>query len=132
MAIGQGAFYLASGLWPLFDLESFEKVTGPKTDDWLVKTVGLLLATTGVVLLDAGFRAWTEDDLPGELVAIAGGEALVLGGVSSFYSLVGRISKIYLADAAVELALALAWRAASPARGRSVEASARHGNRRVA
>jgi hypothetical protein len=40
----QAAYYLATGLWPLVHLPSFEAVTGPKTDDWLVHMVGLLAA----------------------------------------------------------------------------------------
>ncbi len=30
--IGQGVFYLATGIWPLVNIQSFEMVTGPKTD----------------------------------------------------------------------------------------------------
>ncbi|WP_242394339.1 hypothetical protein [Anaeromyxobacter oryzisoli] len=29
LAIGQGAFYLAAGIWPLLDEAGFEAVTGP-------------------------------------------------------------------------------------------------------
>jgi hypothetical protein len=36
----QALYYLATGLWPLVHLPSFEAVTGPKTDDWLVHMVG--------------------------------------------------------------------------------------------
>lgn len=43
LPLGQGLFYLTSGIWPLIDMPSFEAVTGRKTDKWLVKTVGLLL-----------------------------------------------------------------------------------------
>ncbi|MBV8580277.1 MAG: hypothetical protein JOZ86_06540, partial [Candidatus Eremiobacteraeota bacterium] len=38
------AYYLATGLWPLLDMRSFELVTGRKTDRWLVKMVGALAA----------------------------------------------------------------------------------------
>jgi hypothetical protein len=38
--IGQGAFYLSSGVWPLISMRTFERITGPKTDKWLVKTGG--------------------------------------------------------------------------------------------
>jgi hypothetical protein len=48
----QAAYYLATGLWPLVHLPSFEAVTGPKTDDWLVHMVGLL---AGVI---AAGSAW--------------------------------------------------------------------------
>lgn len=46
----QAAYYLAMGLWPLVQLPSFEAVTGPKTDDWLVHMVGLLAGVIGAAL----------------------------------------------------------------------------------
>ncbi len=59
-ALGQGAFWLASGAWPLVHYPSFEAVTGPKEDDWLVKTIGGLIAVVGATLLrgaEAGLGA---------------------------------------------------------------------------
>jgi hypothetical protein len=38
--IAQSIYYIATGLWPVFNLRSFERVTGPKTDGWLVKQAG--------------------------------------------------------------------------------------------
>jgi hypothetical protein len=46
-ATTQAAYYLMTGLWPLFHRRSFEAVTGPKTDYWLVRTVGVLVAAIG-------------------------------------------------------------------------------------
>lgn len=109
MAIAQGLFYLGTGLWPLFSMRTFEKVTGPKTDDWLVKTVGLLIATSGAVFLRSGWRG----KVPQEVSLLAAGQALTLGGISLFYSSRGRISKIYLLDTAVEGALIALWRKAA-------------------
>ncbi|MEJ7604141.1 MAG: hypothetical protein WKG01_40120 [Kofleriaceae bacterium] len=54
-AVIQGAFYVASGLWPILHYRSFEAVTGPKVDRWLVKTVAGLITAVGVSLL-AGRR----------------------------------------------------------------------------
>src|SRR5687768_15295175 len=39
----QTIYFLITAIWPLADIESFMKVTGPKTDIWLVKTVAVLL-----------------------------------------------------------------------------------------
>ncbi|MDR6456984.1 hypothetical protein J2786_000077 [Chryseobacterium vietnamense] len=36
-------YFLLTIIWPFVHLESFLKITGPKTDIWLVKTVSLLL-----------------------------------------------------------------------------------------
>jgi hypothetical protein len=99
----QGALYVLTGLWPLFHYPSFEAVTGPKVDVWLVHTVGLLLAVIGAVLL-AGLRRRPLDLL---LVALAIGTALSLGLIEVFYVAAGRISMIYLADAVLEFAFAI-------------------------
>src|SRR5690606_20176976 len=47
----QGWYYLASGVWPLVHYRSFIAVTGPKADDWLVRTFGALIAVVGVELV---------------------------------------------------------------------------------
>jgi hypothetical protein len=102
----QGAIFLASGLWPVFHLKSFEKVTGPKEDEWLVKTVGLLLASTGAALLRAAMK---RDRIPKELRALGAGQSAILASVSCYYSLKGRISKIYLLDTLMESLIVAAW-----------------------
>jgi hypothetical protein len=99
----QGALYVLTGLWPLFHYPSFEAVTGPKVDVWLVHTVGLLLAVIGAVLL-AGLRRRPLDRL---VVALAIGTALSLGLIEVFYVAAGRISMIYLADAVLEFAFVI-------------------------
>lgn len=38
-----GPIYVVSGVWLIVHSHSFERVTGPKADRWLVKTVGGLL-----------------------------------------------------------------------------------------
>jgi hypothetical protein len=108
LAIGQGVFYLISGLWPIVHYRSFEKVTGPKTDDWLVKTVGGLITMAGVSLLTTGLKPQTEE-VAKEAVLVGAGHALVLGTSAGYYSLIGRISKIYFLDAVTEYTLIGAW-----------------------
>jgi hypothetical protein len=44
LAARQGVYYLLTGVWPLPSIGSFQRVTGPKTDLWLVRTVGVLVA----------------------------------------------------------------------------------------
>jgi hypothetical protein len=105
LAVIQGAFYLATGIWPLVDIVSFQLVTGPKTDLWLVKTVGVLVAVVGAVLFVAGRRR----RVTGEIALLAIGSALGLTAIDLVYSLSGRISAVYLADAVVEIGLAGLW-----------------------
>jgi hypothetical protein len=103
----QAVYYVVTGLWPLLSLRTFERVTGPKTDDWLVRTVGLLAATIGGVLGLGALRREGPDP------ALGAGAALAFAAVDTRYAATGRISKIYLADATLELLIAAAWLAAA-------------------
>ena len=105
VALIQGLFYVATGVWPLVDIVSFQVVTGPKTDLWLVRTVGVLVTVVGAVLISASRRRRITD----EIVLLATGSALGLAAIDLIYSLSGRISAVYLADAAAEIGLALLW-----------------------
>jgi hypothetical protein len=101
----QGPIYIASGLWPILHLRSFEKVTGPKFDGWLVKTVGGLLAVTGASLIAGGVR-----QRPARAVRVLGiGTAAVLGLIDVVFASRGRISRVYLADAALQAGIVAAW-----------------------
>ena len=104
----QGMYFLLTGIWPLLHMRSFEAVTGPKADRWLVKTVGLTIACIGGTLLAAA----VNDRVTPEVRGLAAASAAALAGVDVFYSAVGRISPIYLADAAVEASLIAAVRTA--------------------
>lgn len=113
----QGWFYLISGLWPIFHLSSFLAVTGPKTDTWLVQTVGALLAVIGITLLLASRR--TRIELDSQI--LAAGSALTLAAIDIIFVSRGVILPIYLADAIVELLLVLAWLACALARRTSAK-----------
>ena len=43
----QGAYYLAGGLAPFVSRRTFEALTGPKREWWLVQTVGALTTPVG-------------------------------------------------------------------------------------
>jgi hypothetical protein len=105
VALIQGVFYLVTGLWAIIDIDSFQEVTGPKTDLWLVRTVGTLVTVIGVVLISAARRR----RITNEMMVLAVGSALGLAAVDLIYALSGRISAIYLADAAAEIGLAVLW-----------------------
>lgn len=104
VALIQGIYFLVFGIWPLLSMRTFLKVTGPKTDLWLVKTVGLILAVIGVVLIYAQVNA----EINVSLIILAIGSALSLAVVEFVYAAKRVISPIYLGDAAVELVL-IAW-----------------------
>ena len=99
----QGVYFLLTGVWPLLSMRTFEAVTGPKVDRWLVKTVGVLVAVIGASLLADAQRPSRGSRVLGV------GSAAALSGVDALYSLRGRISKIYLLDAVVEAVLVALW-----------------------
>ena len=100
----QGGYYLLTALWGLVDLDSFQAVTGPKTDLWLVRTVSVLLvAVAGCLLLAA-----RKPEPSAEVVLLAASSALGLTGIDVFYVAGCVIAPVYLLDAAAEVAL-LAW-----------------------
>jgi len=101
----QGLYFVLTGVWPLAHIESFMAVTGPKTDLWLVQTVGVLVLVIGLVLCLAGYRRQRTP----EVLLLALGSALALAGVDCVFVIQGRISAIYLLDAAVELVLVALW-----------------------
>lgn len=99
--MGQGIYYLLTGLWPLVSMRTFELITGPKVDRWLVRMVGLLAATIGLAL----FRAARARRITPEIGLLAAGSALSFWIIDVVYVALGRISPVYLLDAAVELLL---------------------------
>jgi hypothetical protein len=110
----QGVYFALTGLWPLISIETFQMVTGPKTDHlvtgdeldhWLVNTVGALVAANAVVFLAAAWSRRTTID-----VAILGiSAALALTAIDVIYVVRGTISAIYLMDAAAEIVLIALW-----------------------
>lgn len=94
LAIVQGSLYLLSGIWPLLHMRSFEAVTGPKTDHWLVRTVSGLLITNGVALLR--FRTTPQELRVASSIGI--GTAATLAAIDVTHAARGRISKVYLLD----------------------------------
>jgi hypothetical protein len=108
-ASAQGAYYALTGLWSLVSLSTFQWVTGPKTDTWLVQTVGALVLAIALPLLVAAARR----DVGLELRMLGALSALAFFAVDVTFYLQGRIRAIYLADAAAELVLLGLWTLAS-------------------
>jgi hypothetical protein len=105
LALAQGLYYLITGVWPIADIRSFQAVTGPKTDLWLVKTVGVLVAVIGGTLALGAARRRAG----AEVGVLAAGSAVGLAGVDTVYATKRRISKIYLLDAVIEALLFVSW-----------------------
>ena len=101
----QGAYFLATGIWPLVSRRTFERVTGPKVDFWLAQTVGVLVANIGAVLLLGARRKRVGTPLE----ILGASSAAGLGAIDLVFSLRGRIAKTYLLDAAVEALILAGW-----------------------
>src|SRR5437588_10007036 len=106
VAVAQAAYYLPTAAAPLLSRRWFESVTGPKADWWLVITVSWLVAVVGAVL---GVAARHSRGAPLEVRLIGAGTATVLCGTDVFYVQRGRISRVYLLDAAAQLVLLVGW-----------------------
>ena len=96
----EGAYYLATGVAPFVSRRLFEAVTGPKREWWLVQTAGVLVTAAGAGMVSAGVR---RRDAP-EVVGIAAGCAAGLAAIDVVYVARGRISPVYLVDAALQVA----------------------------
>jgi hypothetical protein len=97
----QTVYYVITAAWPFVSQQSFESVTGPKTDKWLVKTVGLLIGVIGLTLAIPGS--------PKQRQFLGMSAASALTAIDLYYALKGRISKIYLTDSLIEIALLFGW-----------------------
>jgi hypothetical protein len=98
----QSAYYGVTGVWPIVHMPSFEAVTGPKIEDWLVHMVGLLAAAIGLVL---GVATMKNRVRVPEVVLLAVASAAAFAAIDLWYGLTGRISPIYLVDAGVQIGL---------------------------
>lgn len=101
---GVHAGYLVlTGGWPLLHRRSFEAVTGPKTDFWLVRTVGGLATACGLTLGLAVLRGRRTR----EVQLLAAAQAVVFAAADLHAS--AHTSRIYLGDVAFQAACLPAW-----------------------
>ena len=112
----QGLYFLVTGVWPLVSVESFQRVTGPKSDHliadaptqadhWMLNTISGLIIAISLVLLTAAWRRRLSLEV-GLLGALS---AAALATIDIVYVGRGTIQPIYLADAVVEAGIIAAW-----------------------
>lgn len=104
----QALYYIPTGVWPLIHVRSFLWVTGPKTDLWLLQTIGVLITAIGASLLVAGWGGV----IGRETVVLAMTSAIGLAAVDVVLVSRGVISRIYAVDAVIEGILISCWVAA--------------------
>ena len=119
VALGQAAYFVVTGIWPLVHIRSFEWITGPKVDRWLVKTVGVLVAVIGAAI---GLAARRQRISP-EIEVLAIGSSLGLAAIDVVYVTRRRVRPVYLLDAVGQVVLIAGWvasrRGERPARSSS-------------
>jgi hypothetical protein len=99
----QAAYYLLTGTWSILHRRSFERVTGPKHDYWLVRTVGALAVAVGGVL---GYAAVTgRRQRESVLLAVASALAFASADVQAARA----SSRVYLGDVLLHILFVPAW-----------------------
>ena len=110
----QGLYYAVTAIWPLVSIESFQMVTGAKTDHlvtgregdhWLVMTVAVLILAISIPMLVA---AWRRSNAV-EIAILALTSSAGLTAIDVIYVWRETIPPIYLADASVEVVFIVAW-----------------------
>jgi len=109
----QGVYFLTTGIWPLVHVESFQAITGRKTDNWsgseidhwLLNTISVLIVAIGLTLLTAAVRR----NVSAEIAVLAIASSLGLTAIDVFYVSRGIILPVYLVDAIAEVALIVLW-----------------------
>jgi hypothetical protein len=96
-------YLMATGVWSLAHRRSFERVTGPKEDYWLVQTVGTLAIAIGTSL---GIAVRRRAQQP-ETIALGAASCIAFGLASVRASRTE--SRVYLGDAFLEIAFLAAW-----------------------
>jgi hypothetical protein len=105
LLIVQTIYYFLTGIWPILSIRTFFAVTGPKNDVWLVKTVGAIVTA---ISLAFGYAAAVGRISPEiKVLAITCGIAFI--AIDTYYVACKNISKVYVVDAVIHMALVLLW-----------------------
>lgn len=118
----QGLYFAATGIWPLISVDTFQAVTGRKSDHliaerpteadhWMLYTISVLILAISIVLLRAAWRR----RISGDVAWLAALSAAALAGIDIVYVARGVLRPIYLLDAAIEIGIIITWLAARTA-----------------
>jgi hypothetical protein len=103
--LAHALYFVVGGLWAVADRRSFEAITGPKTDYWLVRTVGGLLTAIGAVIGLAGARRRLTPELRWLAISTSG----VLAAIDIACTAADRVRPVYLLDALANAILIGGW-----------------------
>ena len=99
------AYLLIGGAWPLVHMPSFEAVTGPKDEHWLVRSVAGILIVISITL----FAQLGKGRIEYAAITTAMGASFVLAMVGIITAIAAVISPIYLVDGAVHFFFFACW-----------------------
>lgn len=94
----QGSYYVLTGIWPFMHLSSFEAVTGPKNNIFLLHMVSALIIVIGIALLLSIRQEKTRS-----IIFLATGSPLAFMVIEIIYR--AQIHWVYFLDFAVEVIL---------------------------
>lgn len=104
-AIVQTLYYVITGFWPVLHLASFLSVTGDKTDLWLVRSFGLIVAVIGLAI---GYCTLRPSFLPAaRFLGMLSASALVIIDVTIWTT--AGVGAVYMIDFAVQAVLLGGW-----------------------
>ena len=106
MPLIQGIYFFITLAWPVIDIESFMKVTGLKTDIWLVKTVSVLLLPYSIICFWAGLNFQRISKL---IIATMVLTCLGLAFVEFYYYFNGTIKWVYATDGVLQILFSIWW-----------------------
>lgn len=106
MPLLQAIYVSITAIWPLVHIESFMRVTGYKTDVWLVKTVSVLLFPLMILLCGAAIKS-KSIPLTHAASVISATAGLII--VELIYYFRGTIAQVYFWDAIIETIFLLWW-----------------------
>jgi energy-converting hydrogenase Eha subunit E len=101
----QGIYTSITALWAIVDIGSFMKVTGPKNDIWLVKTLSVILLAIGLTFISHSFQH--KISLPAITLALS--TSLSLAIIDFHYVSEGVISRVYSADGIIQVIFFVFW-----------------------
>ncbi len=98
----QGAYYIATGLWPVVAVDHYMRATGQDSHANAARLLGGVVAALGVALV--------ADEVPARARKWVGiSAALLLGAGGAYFAARGKGRPVNLTDAAIQLAFAGSW-----------------------
>ena len=101
----QGIYTFLTAVWALVHIKSFMWVSGYKTDQWLVKTVSVLLICMSIPWMMAAYRK----KFPAEIIFLSVSSAIGLAAIEFYYSLKEVIYPVYAIDGALQCVFIICW-----------------------